>query len=110
MTRLPKPPNDPAKATTPSWTAETDAPSGAAISCGHDRPIEVAAERPNRQRGRVDGGADGEFAKRRLQLLLRGLQLGDQLGVQIAPRVDVVDEIVAGARRLRQRGLGPFGI
>ena len=66
---------------------------------GH-RPVEIAAERPERQRRRLGRRRAGrEVAQRRLQLLLRRLKLADQLRVQIAPGVDVADECAARLRR-----------
>ena len=88
-------------------------------------PFDAGAPRPNR---RADGAgrpasrgrrgtagaaarpasaarrAGGEIAQRRLQLLLRGLQLARELRVQIAPAVDVADEVAARLRgALRRR-------
>ncbi len=61
---------------------------------GH-RPLEVAPKRLERKRrGLGDRCACREIAQRRLQLLLRRLQLSGELRVQIAFAIDVADEIV----------------
>src|SRR5580704_7779149 len=55
-------------------------------------PVEIAAERAQRQRRRLRRRpARAELAKRDLQLLLCRLQLARQLRVQIAAPVDVPD-------------------
>ena len=74
-----------------------------------DRPWQIAAERAQGQQRRrfLDGSrrAAGEILQRRLQLLLRGLQLAGELGVQVAAAVDVADEVAARLRRAIGRGL-----
>ena len=117
MTRLPKPVKASANATTPSWTAVTGAPSGAAISM----PFDAQARRPpgstkrrrtvpatgqsrsprNGLSGRRGGRGGGRRRRRAsrsdgLQLLLRGLQLAGELGVQIALAIDVANRVAAG--------------
>ena len=76
---------------------------------GH-RPVEVVAERPQRQgRGRRGGGAAGQPAKAGLKILLRTHQLARQLGGEIALPVDAHDERVSILHGPIRRGLRSFG-
>ena len=125
MTSLPNPAKVSAKATVPSWTARTGAPSAAAISMPFDepaprcrptapnrwrtgpgdRPVEVAAERAGSATtvGSAAAAPPAIAASRRLQPLLRAQQLAGELRVQVAPPIDVVDEGFALVRRRDRR-------
>ena len=118
MIKLPNPENVPTNATTPSCTAETGAPSSVPISMPFDEPPGDPDVTPNLRRscpaagqprsplngfkGRAGTFASGvrRITQRRLELQLSRLQLGRDLGIEIATAVDVADEIA-----LRQRGL-----
>ena len=80
-------------------------PNGVSMRPGH-RPVEIAAERPNRQGGpfgRRARRARVDRAERLLQLDLRALQLAGELGGEIAAAIDFVDELRARRRRARRR-------
>ena len=77
----------------------TGAASKAAFDGAGDGPVQVAAERLQRQRdGVARGGAAFERTELGLQALLGGLELAGQLRVEVALTIDVADQI--GARRL----------
>jgi hypothetical protein len=73
----------------------------------------LTLERPHRQRGA--GGAAAwrhaaGVAQHLLQFLLRGLQFAGELGVQIAPPIDVAHQVVPRRGRLRRRRLRALGL
>ena len=78
-----------------------DARAAPAERCEHaavDRPFQIAAERPNRQRRGIrrrarHTGVDGR--QRLLQFDLRALQLARELGGEIAAPIDLRDELRA---------------
>ena len=84
----------------PAGSALTEPAAEAAGS----RPFERAAERRQRHRDGFGGPACRQVRHLLLQPLLRNLQLAGQLRVQVAPRVDLLDERRPGGHRpLRRR-------
>ena len=118
MTRLPKPPNavgegDRRLRESPSRSRLRGARSRCrrrgrrAAPCGPTAAGCRTGQSRSPRNGRIGSDACrpacvGEVAKRRLQLLLRRLQLADQLRVEIAAAVDVANQSVACVRRLRR--------
>ena len=69
------------------------------------RPVELAAERPERQRLHGRSGAGGRFAQGGLEPLLRHVELAGQLSVEVAPAIDVGQKRVASRDRTLRGGL-----